>query len=258
MLVSDPAHDASDAYSPCSTTPEQEISAGASVTCELCSLRGGCLPRHLNDTDLAAFSTLARLKRKVRGSARLFRAGDALTSVYVVRSGTFKTITLSHDGRPKITGFYLPGDLMGLEGIGDSTYAFDAIALENSEVCVLPLTQLESLAGIVPELLREFVRVLSVEITRDHRLTTLLGCMDAEQRVARFLLSLAERYHRLGYASKALLLHMTRDDIASYLGLSSETVSRILSRLRRRGVLTVDQRRIGFADSDRLSRAADW
>jgi CRP/FNR family transcriptional regulator len=224
----------------------------------LCSLRGGCLPRNLGDTELAAFSKMARLKRRILRSAQLFRAGDALTSVYVVRSGTFKTVTVSHEGRPKITGFYLPGDVMGLEGIGDRTYAFDAIALENSEACVVPLAQLENLASIVPELLKEFVRVLSVEITRDHRLTTLLGCMDAEQRVARFLLSLAERYHRLGYAGDALLLHMTRDDIASYLGLSSETVSRIISRLRRRGVLTVDQRRIGFVDSDRLSRSADW
>jgi CRP/FNR family transcriptional regulator, anaerobic regulatory protein len=257
MLVSGQACDQCHGNSVGITTPGEEIST-SSVNCESCSLRGGCLPSNLCDAELAAFSTLARLKRKVRASAQLFCAGDALTSIYIVRSGTFKTVTVSHEGQPKITGFYLPGDLMGLEGIGDSTYAFDAVALESSEVCVLPLIQLENLAGTIPALLREFVRVLSVEITRDYRLTTLLGCMDAEQRVARFLLSLAERYHRLGYASNALLLHMTRDDIASYLGLSSETVSRILSRLRGRGILTVDQRRIGFSDSDRLSRAADW
>ena len=130
--------------------------------------------------------------------AQLFSAGDPLNSLYVVRSGTFKTVTISHEGRPKITGFYLPGDLMGLEGIGDNVHAFDAIALEDSEVCVLPIAQLEAMASAIPDLLKEFVRLLSIEITRDHRLTTLLGCMDAEQRVARFLLTLAERYHRLG------------------------------------------------------------
>jgi len=229
-----------------------------SSSCESCSLRSGCLPHSLRDADLATFSALARLKRKIHRPAQLFSAGDPLNSLYVVRSGTFKTVTISHEGRPKITGFYLPGDLMGLEGIGDNVHAFDAIALEDSEVCVLPIAQLEAMASAIPDLLKEFVRLLSIEITRDHRLTTLLGCMDAEQRVARFLLSLAERYHRLGYASNALLLHMTRDDIASYLGLSSETVSRIISRLRRKGVLTVDQRHIGFADAGRLEKAADW
>ena len=229
-----------------------------SSACDTCTLKTGCLPRDLGQTELAAFSEMARLRRKIRRSARLFCAGEPLTSLYVVRSGTFKTVTISHEGRPKITGFYLPGDLMGLEGIGENVHAFDAIALENSEVCVLPIAQLESLASQFPGLLKEFVRALSVEITRDHRLTMLLGYMDAEQRVARFLLSLAERYHRLGYASNALLLHMTRDEIASYLGLSSETVSRIISRLQRRGLLTVDQRRIGLPDATRLSKLADW
>jgi CRP/FNR family transcriptional regulator len=257
MLVTDCAHDASDGGL-LGTMPIQGSSPGASTKCELCSLKSGCLPRNLNALDLATFSAMARLKRKARRSGQLFCAGDTLLSLYVVRSGMFKTVTVSQEGRPKITGFYLPGDPMGLEGIGEGTYAFDAIALEDSEVCVIPLAQLENMASVVPDLLKELVRVLSTEITRDHRLTTLLGCMDAEQRVARFLLSLADRYHQLGYASNALLLHMTRDDIASYLGLSSETVSRIISRLRRRGVLTVDQRRIGFADSDRLSQSADW
>jgi CRP/FNR family transcriptional regulator len=256
MLARDPASDASDGN--LLRNASQGIPPALSATCASCSLRSGCLPGNLRDAELAAFSAIARLKRKIRRSAQLFCAGDALTNVYIVRSGTFKTVTVSHEGRPKITGFYLPGDLMGLDGIGYGTYAFDAIALENSEVCVVHLAQLENMASSVPELLKEFVRVLSIEITRDHRLTTLLGCMDAEQRVARFLMSLAERYHRLGYASNALLLHMTRDEIASYLGLSSETVSRIISRLRRRGVLTVDQRRIGLADPDRLSRAGDW
>jgi CRP/FNR family transcriptional regulator len=178
--------------------------------------------------------------------------------LYVVRSGTFKTVTLSHDGRPKIAGFYLPGDLIGLDGIGGSVYPFDSIALEESEVCVVPLDQLQMLAGSAPELLKGLVRVLSAEITRDHRIMTLLGCMDAEQRVARFLVSLAERYHQLGYASDVLLLHMTRDDIASYLGLSSETVSRVISRLQRRGLVDVHQRHIGFTDCGRLQRLAEW
>lgn len=201
---------------------------------------------------------MARLKRRLHRGERLFRAGNAAASLYVVCSGTFKTVTVSHEGRSKTTGFHLPGDYLGLDAIAQGVYACDGMALEESAVCVLPVNSLLSLASAAPDLLRELVRVLSAEITRDHRLLALLASMDAEQRVARFLLGLAERYHRLGYSKDALLLHMTREDIASYLGLSSETVSRIISRLRRRGVVTVRHRHIGLDDSGRLTKAADW
>jgi len=232
--------------------------AQGSSGCEACSLKSGCLPRDLGCPDLEAFSAVARLKRRIRHAASLFCAGDALSAVYVVRSGTFKTVTVSREGQPKITGFYLPGDALGLDAINSGFYAFDAIALEDSEVCVLPIQQLEAMASAVPALQKQFIRALSAEIARDRGLMLLLGCMDAEQRVARLLLSLAERYHRLGYAGDALFLHMTRDEIASYLGLSSETVSRVISRLRRKGLLTVHQRHIGFTDSGRLSETSAW
>ena len=229
-----------------------------STTCEACSLRPGCLPRLVKTSGLAEFSTLARLKRKVQRGRELFRAGAALTSLYVVRSGTFKMVTVSHDGRPKITGFYLTGDLMGLEAISGGVSTVDAVTLEDSEVCILPVAQLEDLASRVPELMKELIRVLSAEISRDNRLTTLLGCLDAEHRVVRFFTNLADRYARLGYARDALLLHMTRDDIASYLGLATETVSRVISRLARSGVLNVHQRHVEFNDCAGLAALGQW
>jgi len=220
-------------------------------------LKSGCLPRELRQPDLEAFSKIASLKRKIRQGASLFSVGDTLAAIYVVRSGTFKTVSVSREGHPKITGFYLPGDVLGLDSISGGVYHFDAVALEDSEVCVVSVSQLESLASTVPALQKEFIRVLSEAISLNHQLL-LLGCMDAEQRVSRLFLTLSERYNRLGYASNALLLHMTRDDIASYLCLSSETVSRVISRLRRKGLLTVDQRHIGFTDSSRLAEACAW
>jgi CRP/FNR family transcriptional regulator len=226
-------------------------------SCETCGLRSGCLPRELGAGDLHDFSTLARLKRRVRHGGFLFSAGHALTAVYIVRSGTFKTVAVSTEGEPKITGFYLPGDVMGLHALSSRAYLFDAIALEESEACVLPIGELEYMLSHVPALQREFIRTLSETISRDRRLL-LMGCMDAEHRVARLLVSLADRYQRLGYAPQELLLHMTRDDIASYLCLSSETVSRVITRLRQNGLLTVHQRHIGFTDSTRLAKTAAW
>jgi CRP/FNR family transcriptional regulator, anaerobic regulatory protein len=236
----------------------EPVTPQRSSACEACSLKSGCLPSDLRPADLEGFSQLARLKRKVRHGVTLFAAGDVLTAIYVVRSGMFKTVTVSREGHPKITGFYLPGDVMGLDAINESVYPFDAIALEHSEVCVLPIRQLETMASTVPALQKQFIRALSAEISRDHGLMLLLGSMDAEQRVTRLLLSLAERYHRLGYASDALFLHMTRDEIASYLGLSSETVSRVMSRLQRKGLLTVHQRHIDFTDCAQLTETSAW
>jgi CRP/FNR family transcriptional regulator, anaerobic regulatory protein len=229
------------------------VADNSSSTCSFCSLRSGCLPRELGQDDLDSFSAIARLKRKIQRAASLFRAGDPLVSVYVVRSGTFKTVTVCRCGKQKITGFYLSGDMIGLDAFNDCMHPYDAIALEDSEVCVIPVHHLERMASAVPALQKQLIRALSCDISRDHGLMQLLGCMDAEQRVARLLLNLVQRYHRLGYARDELLLHMTRDEIASYLDLSSETVSRVLSRLQLKGLLAVHQRHIQFTDPDRLA-----
>ena len=225
--------------------------------CDRCGLKSGCLPRGLGGAALQSFSEMARLKRKIHGGALLFSTGSPLSAVYIVRSGTFKILAVSREGQSKITGFYLPGDILGLHALSAREYLFDAVALEESEVCVLPIERLEHLLDEFPVLHREFVRVLSDTISRDRGLL-LMGSMDAEQRVSRLLLSLADRYQRLGYAREDLLLHMTRDDIASYLSLSSETVSRVISRLRRKGVIAVDQRHIAFTDTERLVTTATW
>lgn len=229
------------------------VAVEGSSACSFCSLRSGCLPRDLGQADLDSFSTIARLKRKIRRGASIFRAGDSLVAVYVVRSGTFKSTNVCRCGKQKITGFYLSGDMIGLDAFNDSVHPYDAIALEDSEVCVLPVHHLERMASAMPAIQRQLIRALSRDISRDHGLMQLLGCMDAEQRVARLLLNLVQRYHRLGYASDELFLHMTRDEIASYLDLSSETVSRVLSRLQSKGLLAVHQRHIQFTDPDRLA-----
>jgi CRP/FNR family transcriptional regulator len=223
--------------------------------CDACSLRSGCLPRELGPADLDEFSAIARLKRKIRRAAALFRAGDPLVAVYVVRSGTFKTEMVCDCGKQGVTAFYLPGDIIGLDALNGSVHRRDAIALEDSEVCVIAVSQLERLATTIPALQKQLLRAVSREVSRAHDLLLMMGCMDAESRVAQLLLSLAERYHRLGYASDALLLHMTRDEIANHLGLSSETVSRVISRMQRKGLLTVQQRHIGFTDLAQLSKA---
>jgi CRP/FNR family transcriptional regulator len=193
----------------------------------------------------------------VRGTV-FFYAGDPLQSLYIVHSGTLKTVTASYEGDPKVTGFYLPGDILGLEAIVYRQHLVDAIALEDCEVCVVPIDGLERMAGAVPALQGELFRAISGAISRDHGLVLLLGSMNAEERVASLLLSLSERYQHLGYSRDDLLLHMTREDMASYLGLTNETVCRVLSRLQRKGMLNVHQRHIELTDVRRLAETSIW
>lgn len=226
--------------------------------CAVCSLASGCLARDLHGAELEAFSALAASKRRLHRDDVLFYAGDSLEALYVVHGGTFKTVTESYEGYPKVTGFYLPGDMMGLEGLLYRQHLFDAVALEDSEVCVLPEEALERMARDVPALWQELLRTMSYEASQDHGLMLLLGSMNADERVATLLLSFSERYHRLGYSSHNLLLHMTREDMASYLGLTNETVCRVMSRLNRNGVLEVHQRHIEFTDARKLVAATPW
>jgi CRP/FNR family transcriptional regulator len=152
----------------------------------------------------------------------------------------------------KITGFHLSGEVMGLDAINNERHNYAAVALEDSEVCVIPYAELTDLALHIPELQQELFRLMSRDISRDHGLMLLLGSMTAEQRLAAFLLSLSRRYKRLGYSAECFVLRMTREEIGNYLGLTLETVSRLMSRFQRDGLIATQQREVTFKDGDAL------
>ena len=226
--------------------------ADAAVACSSCCLKGVCLPCNLNGSELKRFGEIATAKRRVARGAPLYHNGDRFESLYAVRSGSFKTVGVSRDGTEKITGFHLPGELLGLDAINGGRHGFNAVALEDSEVCIIPFAQLEQAALTLPALQHQLLRLVSGDISRDHGLMLLLGSMTAEQRLAAFLLSLARRHQRLGYAGDRFLLRMTREEIGNYLGLTLETVSRLLSRFQREGLVTVHQRDVEILGKERL------
>lgn len=223
------------------------------VSCSKCCLKGVCLPGGLVQDDLDAFDKLATVKRRIARGAALYRGGDAFEALYAVRSGAFKSVGVSRNGEEKVTGLHLPGEVMGLDAIDASAHRYHSMALEDSEVCVIPYARLTALAMQMPELQNRLLRVLSSDISRDHGLMLLLGSMTAEQRIAAFLLSLARRYERLGYSASRFNLRMTREDIGSYLGLTLETVSRLMSRFQRDGLIASHQREIELTDADALA-----
>ena len=228
--------------------------AQAAAACSTCNLRELCLPTGLSANDLDRLDTLVDVRRTVRRGENLFRRGEPFASIYAVRAGFFKTTISTEDGRDQVTGFQMAGELLGLDAIGDSSHHCDAVALEDSQVCVIPYARLEELAQTFPVLQRQFHRIMSREIVRDHGVMLLLSSMTAEERVAAFLLNLSQRLQSRGFSPTAFVLRMTRAEIGAYLGLKLETVSRTFSRLHQDGVIEVDQREVRIADPEALRK----
>jgi CRP/FNR family transcriptional regulator len=148
----------------------------------------------------------------------------------------------------------MAGELLGLDGISQDHHTVDAIALEDSQVCVIPYSQLEELSREFNDLQHQFHKIMSREIVRDHGVMLLLGSMRAEERLAAFLLNLTQRLQARGFSASALILRMTREEIGSYLGLKLETISRTFSKFQDEGLLEVRQRQIAILDQEGLQR----
>jgi CRP/FNR family transcriptional regulator len=207
-------------------------------------MRDLCLPCGLGEADLSCMDELAFTRRRVKSGEHIFRAGDSFTSLYAVRSGFFRSSLTRSTGERQVTGFSMAGEVLGLDGIDDDQHTCDTMALEDSEICIIPFAQLERLSRELPALQRRMHRMMGREIMRDHGIMLLLGSMRAEERMATFLLNLSTRFAARGYSATAFHLRMSRDDIGSYLGVKLETVSRMLSRFQQEGLITVQHKDI--------------
>ena len=222
------------------------------TACSTCSLRELCLPVGLNDDEMEKLDGLVFTRRPVKRGDYLFRVGEGFDSLYAARTGFFKTKLLLEDGREQVTGFHMAGELMGMDGIGTEKHTCDAVALEDSEVCVIPFDRLEGLSREMEALQHHFHKVMSREIVREHGVMMLLGSMRAEERLAAFLLNLSQRLQTRGYSAHEFNLRMTREEIGSYLGLKLETVSRVFSRFQEEGLITVQQKNIRIVNAGGL------
>ena len=216
--------------------------------CSNCSLRELCLPIGLDHDALRQLDDLVTNRVRLKKGEVLYRAGDSFTALYAIRTGSCKTTVLAEDGREQVAGYHMLGDVIGMDGIGTERHGCQAVALEDSEYCVLPFGELGDLARSVAPLQRNLYQFLSREIARDHSVMLLLGSMRAEERLAAFLLNLSQRYRERGYSSTEFVLRMTREEIGSYLGLKLETVSRLFSRFHQEGLIQVQGRSIKLLD----------
>ena len=224
------------------------------ATCASCNLRELCIPGAIGSEHLARVENLVYARRRVKRGEPLFMAGDEFKAAYAIRSGFFKTSLIDGEGREQVTGFFMGGELLGLESLGAGTYHGTATALEDSEICVLPYALIQEMAREIPALQRHLHAVLAREIVRDHGVMMLLGSMRAEERLATFLLNLSKRLLRRGYSASDFHLRMTREEIGSYIGLKLETVSRLFSAFQNDGLLEIAQKHVRIVSIAGLER----
>jgi len=225
--------------------------------CSTCHLKDLCLPCGLTGSDVQRLDSLKFARRRIKEGEALYHEGERFQFIYAVRSGTFKSSLNLKDGREQVTGFQMAGELLGLDGLASGKHASSAIALEDSEICAIPYAHLTELASVSPDLHIAMSRMMSREIVREHGLMMLLGSMNAEQRLASFLLNISQRLKARGYSPTEFHLRMMRVDIGSYLGMKLETVSRTFTAFGQQGLLKVQKKHVQILDLDALQRIFD-
>lgn len=224
--------------------------------CQSCRMSVLCLPLALRTSDLDLLDSAIQRGKPMQKNQSVFYAGDKFTSVYAIRSGAVKSYCITDDGTEQVTGFYLPGEVFGWDGIANGKHSNHAVVLETSALCEIPFAQFERLSATMPMLQQHFMRLMSKEISTDQALITLLSKNSAEERVASLLISLSKRLKSQHLSATKFRLPMSRADIGNYLGLTVETVSRVFSRFQNFDLIYCERKEIEIINLQRLSSLA--
>ncbi len=232
--------------------------ASVKLACSSCSLHQLCLPMGIGLDDVERLDAIIKRRRPLARGSYVFHLGDTFRSLYAIRSGSVKTYTITEDGSEQITGFHLPGELIGLDAINSNQHPCGARALETTSICEIPFERMEELAAAVPALGRQMLRIMSRELNSDGELLTLLGKKSADERLAALLISLSMRFQERGFSPREFHLSMSRNDIGNYLGLAIETVSRLFSRFQQQGLICVQSKYIHLKELHQLRELAGF
>ena len=224
------------------------------ATCGDCHLKNLCLPLAMDIKDIGRLDKIIQRSSPIHVGDHLYRSGEAFRSIYAVRSGSLKTYIVDDNGVEQVTGFFLPGEVLGFDGIGSKTYAGNVMALETSMVCEIPFYRIEELSLQIASFQRHIFELMSLQIQTVNKMMLTLSKKNAQGRIATFLICLSQRFSRRNLSPNAIRLPMSRLDIGNYLGLTIETVSRTFSRLHKEHVLSVDGREVVIKDHVRLNQ----
>ena len=226
----------------------QESVFTSPISCRECRMNTLCIPLSLRSDELYKLDQVIQRGNPLQARQAVFNCGDKFTSIYAVRSGSIKQFYIDDDGREQVTGFYLPGELFGWDGLAEEHHQNTAIALETTSICEIPFEQLEQLGVSIPSIQRHLMKLLSREITSDQKLIALLAGHSAHQRLASLLLSISNRLSQQKLSPTRFRLPMSRGEISNYLGLTVETVSRAFSHFQRMDYLIVNKKEIELTD----------
>ncbi|MCK7552315.1 fumarate/nitrate reduction transcriptional regulator Fnr [Marinobacter goseongensis] len=225
------------------------------ASCHKCSLSNLCLPLAIEENDLDRLEDIVQQGRIFNRGEHIFEQSTPFRSCFAVRSGAVKTSIITEGGEEQVTGFFMPGELVGLDSMSGESYASTAKALERTSVCEFPVEKLEELTGKLPDLQHHMYHLMSQEIQNSHQLAMLLSKNTAEERIAALLLSLSSRFQRRRMSPTNFSLPMARNDIANFLGLAVETVSRVFTRFQNQGIIRARGREVELLDVEALQLA---
>jgi len=219
--------------------------------CSTCAFSDACLSQGYDKSMLADLHVLVEHVGPFHEGDHIFREGDDFQAIAAVRAGTVKTYVLDRGGHEQVLGFHLPGEIIGLNAIHHARYPCNAIALDTVVLCRFSFPQMALLAARMPGLQQQLFRLLSEDIGKA---ALLAGDYTADERMAAFLLSLSRRYAQRGFSASRFHLTMTRTDIANYLRLAPETVSRVLRRFQSDGLILIDRREVEITQMSALEQ----
>ena len=224
------------------------------VSCRDCRMSALCIPLSLKSEELYKLDQIIQRGSPYQARQAVFNSAEKFKAVYAVRSGSIKSFCIDDDGREQVTGFYLPGEIFGWDGLAEGNYQNTAIALETTSVCEIPYSQLELLSTTVPPIHKHMMKLVGKEISADQKLIALLAGYSAHQRLASLLLSISNRLRQQKLSSTRFRLPMSRGEISNYLGLTVETVSRGFSHFQREGYLKVNKKEVEIVDKPSLEQ----
>ena len=210
------------------------------------------MPRGMGLEALEKLESIVKRSSALQKGEVLYREGDEFRGIYAVRSGLVKVFATADDGEEQIVGFFLPGEMLGLDAIETQVHACSAVALETSSYCSVPFSELSEVCKEIPELQNQLFRIMSRELSSENQMLLTLGKKNSEEKVATFLLTISTRFHLLGYSANEFKLTMSRQEIGNYLGITFETVSRVFGRLQRNGIINVNRKVIKIIDMTAL------
>ncbi|VAW49796.1 transcriptional regulator, Crp/Fnr family [hydrothermal vent metagenome] len=233
-----------------------EIKSAFNASCRNCGLQKVCFPTGLVKSDIDRLDQIVERKSPLKKGQFLFQAGDRFTSLFAIRAGVIKLYSYSDSGDEVIHGFYLPGDVLGVDALASKKHCMSAIAIDSVSVCALPFEQLTDLSLQIPSLNQQIMMVMSKEVNEGRSHSEMLIKRNADQRVAQFIWSMVERYRMRGYVYDEFRLSILHRDVAVHLGLTPETVSRILAKLHLENIVTWKKKEVTVHNEGALKIAA--